>query len=172
MNFLELVRGGVYVFILTAFFVVVVTSLINLFVPGAYAFVSLGYSMCGERTPYLDFLTLEETTCSIVPGDELITVYDYPPKVGDVVCVNTNKGVICHRVVRYKGEKPCMEGDAAKWELCFDENSYIGTVVAKLPRIFAMPALTLKSVVTGNLRAIELINAGSYHPFDMGIKNT
>ena len=166
MNIAEGLEGAAYILALVVAFSILTVVFVNLLVPGVHITFSLGYSMCGERTPHLDFLTLKETTCSIVPGDALVVVDKWPPKVGDVACVNTNVGIVCHRVVRAEGNVYVVEGDAAKWDLPFTRDAYFGTVVAKLPRIFSMPVITVHAIVTGSPEALALIDAGSYHPFD------
>ena len=148
---------------------VVFTSLliasINLLIPGVKVVFSLGYSMCGEKNPHLDFLTLKQTDCSITPGDALVVVRSWPPEIGDVACVNTNVGIVCHRVVSREGNVYVVEGDYAKWKLPFTRDAYFGKVVAKIPRLFSLPVISLRAALSGDFDAVLNIDRGSYQPF-------
>ena len=120
--------------------------------------------MCGERVTYLDFTSLHETSCSILPGDAVLMVYDWPPDVGEVVCAYypPTDSVVCHRVVSVEDNRVCMEGDAAKWRYCFDEKYYRGTVYLKIPRFATVPTLYLYSALVGNPELVAYIDRGYY----------
>ena len=165
MDVVDFLKGAAWILGMVVVVDSAVVFLVNFFIPGSRVMFSLGYSMCGEHSPQFDFLTLKQTDCSIVPGDALVVVRSWPPKIGDVACVATNIGVICHRVVEKRDGYYVMEGDAAKWKLPFTKESYVGKVVMKIPRFFALPLLEFRAVLNGKIDAIRNIDAGSYNPF-------
>jgi len=134
---------------------------VNFLVPRTFVSVSLGYSMCNLRNPYYDFLSLRNTTCSIVPGDAII-VSQVPPDVNDVVCANTQMGMICHRAYEVTDDHFCFIGDAAKWTACYPWDAYAGKVVGKVPRSVAMPGVLLWGTARGYFAVWQLIDSGSY----------
>lgn len=141
---------------------------ISVVIPGVWFTATLGYSMCSTRYPYMDFTSLHETTCSILPGDALIFVH-VPPHVGDVVCVmdKTRGGVICHRAYKVTDKEVCIVGDAAYWKDCYSltpngSKYYLGKVIAKVPRAIAMPGIILWGIAHGFWNVITIVNTGSY----------
>lgn len=163
MDWEDFVFGPLKVLLAVGFAYLIVMGLVNLVVPGSLMTVSLGYSMCKLRSPYFDFLTLKNTTCSVTPGDSLLVVYSQP-ELNDVVCAATDVGVVCHRLVYMDQNKFCFVGDNADWKGCYPWDAYVGEVVAKFPRNVAMPATILWGLGHGYFDIYHLVNKGSYEP--------
>lgn len=161
MDWEGLVYGPLKIILGLGLVYLAVMGFVNLVVPDTIMTVSLGYSMCKLRSPYFDFLTLKNTTCSVTPGDSLIVVYKQP-EINDVVCAATKIGVICHRLVYMDENGFCFVGDNANWKGCYPWKSYVGEAVGKFPRNVAMPGVILWALGHGYFNAYELINEGSY----------
>jgi len=156
------VKGPLELLLTVALLFFVAMIFLNLFVPGVWFSVALGYSMCTERYPYMDFTSLKETRCSIIPGDVLIYSYD-PPQVGDVVCVADPRGIVCHRAYEVNATHVCIIGDAARWTGCYRlSDQYYGKVITKLPRAVSMPGVILWGLFRGEPNVLKLIDMGSY----------
>jgi len=161
MSARELVVAPVKIMLVVGVLFLAVVGVVNYVVPQYLISFSLGYSMCSLRSAYYDFFSLRNTTCSIVPGDAIV-VHRSPPEVGDVVCINTDRGIICHRAYKVSPDEVCFVGDAAKWRGCYSWDSYVGRVVGKIPRAVAMPGGLVYGVLNGRLDLWRLVDAGSY----------
>ena len=159
----DVIYGPLKILAAVAVLFLVVMGFVNLVIPGMLMTASLGYSMCNDHTAYVDFVSLRNTHCSIVPGDSTI-IAAVPPKVGDVVCVNTDVGIICHRAYQVDQNGVCIIGDAAKWTACYPWSSYVGKVVGKVPRAVAMPGMIVWGLTHGYWDIMSLVDAGSYAP--------
>jgi len=162
------IRGPSELLLATAAVVLAAMFVINLLFPPAWFSISLGYSMCSERYPYMDFTSLRETRCSVIPGDALIFTR-VSPRVGDIACVfdRPRGGIICHRVYEVNATHVCIVGDAARWRDCYPlepvgDKYYVGKVVAKVPRAVSMPAVIVWGILHGNPKVVRLIDMGSY----------
>ena len=163
MDWDDFVKGPLYILVADAVLVLAFIGLVNFAVPNLLSTVSLGYSMCQYHTYTADFTSLNNHSCSIIPGDVLLVAHVHPD-VNDVVCVATRIGIICHRAYSVTDKGVCIVGDAAKWRACYSWRSYVGRVIGKLPRSVSMPGAFVWGVFHGYPDIFQEIDEGSYAP--------